>query len=184
MLRHGLLPFSDLDPGQFESFVLAFLGASIGLEVIEPGKIPGESPRAARYRLIGSSLYGGSGPGGQRGVDLVVTTETGAKWVFQCKHYKSAFTPAKARAAVAKATKDFPSAGRYFLVLSGEPPPAVRDAVEKNSLWEIWGGSELSIRFLNEVERRKQIEILRRCFPEKAEEIIKRLFPSDRKSVV
>jgi hypothetical protein len=56
MLRQGLLPFSDLHPSQFEGFVLSFLGAGIGLEVIESGNMPQEGPRAARYRLIGSSL--------------------------------------------------------------------------------------------------------------------------------
>ena len=177
-LRQGLLPLEDLDDQQFEAFVLLFLGAGISLEVVEPPQPAAQKPsRAARYRLVSASLYGGSGPGGQRGIDIRAVTETGAEWVFQCKHYRSGFTAAKARAAVTKAEREYPSAARYFLVLSGEPVPKVRETVEKNLRWEIWGGSELSVRFFNEVERSKQIELLRRVFPQSSEALITRLYP-------
>jgi hypothetical protein len=83
----------------------------------------------------------------------------------------------KAQAAVAKAKEEFPDAARYFLIMSGEPTPDVREEVERNERWEIWGGSELSIRFLNEVDRTKQIDILQRLFPNKASELILRLYP-------
>ena len=182
--RQGLIPFNELDHEQFEAFVLLFLGAGIALEVIEPGKTAEESPRAARHRLIGASLYGSTGPGGQRGADIVATTDTGTKWVFQCKHYRTRFERAAAEKAVSKANAEFPSAGRYYLILSGEPPPAVRETIKNHERWEIWGGSELSTRFFNEVERKKQIEILRRCFPVGADEIIKRLYPLHDDSLV
>lgn len=177
-LRQGLLPLEDLDAQQFEAFVLLFLSAGISLEVVEPPQPAAQKPsRAARHRLVGASLYGASGPGGQRGIDIRAVTENGAEWVFQCKHYQSNFTPAKARAAVTKAETEYPSAVRYFLVLSREPVPKVRETVEKNPRWEIWGGSELSVRFFNEVERGKQIEILRRVFPKSSEALIARLYP-------
>jgi hypothetical protein len=176
--RHGLLPFRDLDDKQFEALVLSFLGAGISLAVIEPDPCLDGAPRAARHSVVNASFYGTQGPGGQRGVDIVATIETGAKWVFQCKNYHSRFGATESRDALAKASTEFPTASRYFLVLSFEPTPDVRDVALGNERWEIWGGSELSVRFFNEVARPKQIEILRRCFPaSSSESIIKRLFP-------
>jgi hypothetical protein len=176
--RQGLLPLSDLDPQQFETFVLSFLGAGISLEVIErPPKAIEGSSRAVRYRLIGATFFGGAGPAGQRGIDIKVTTETGAIWAFQCKHYATDFTVAKTKATITKAMEEFPAAARYFLVLSSEPRPDVRDQVEQHERWEIWGGSELSVRFFNEVDRSKQIEILQRIFPNRASDLINRLYP-------
>lgn len=176
--RQGLLPLDLLDDQQFETLLLRFLGVGVSLEVLEPA--PGastKSSRAIRHRLVHATKYGAPGPGGQRGIDIRARTETGADWVFQCKHYTSAFPPAKARAAIAKAEKEYPTAARYFLVLSGEPTPEVRELVEARPNWEIWGGSELSVRFFNETPRLKQIEILRQLFPAAAEGIIARLFP-------
>ena len=176
--RQGLLPFHDLASDQFEAFVLSFLGAGISLEVIESKTGPEQQEaRAAKYRIVGASLYGSSGRAGQRGADIVATTEMGAKWVFECKHYTSAFTVPKAEAVLRKASEGFPKASRFFLVMSGEPTPAVREKVEANPVWNIWGGSELSTRFFNEVERTKQIEILQRCFPRRASDLIEQLYP-------
>lgn len=176
--RQGLLPFHDLASDQFEAFVLSFLGAGISLEVIESkgGPMPQEA-QAAKFRIIGASLYGSPGRAGQRGADIVATTETGAKWVFECKHYSTPFTVPKAKAVVKKASEGFPKASRFFLILSGEPTPAVRETVEANPAWNIWGSSELSTRFFNEVERTKQIEILQRCFPRRASDLIEQLYP-------
>lgn len=177
-LRQGLLPLDLLDDQQFETFLLRFLGAGISLEVLEPAPgASGKSSRAIRHRIVHATKYGAPGLGGQRGIDIRARTETGADWVFQCKHYASAFPPAKARAAIAKAEKEYPAAARYFLVLSSEPTPDVRELVEARPNWEIWGGSELSVRFLNETPRLKQIEILRRLFPGAAEGIVALLFP-------
>jgi hypothetical protein len=176
--RQGLLPFSDLDSQQFEAFVLSFLGAGISLEVMEPpSKAIEGSSRAVRYRLIGATFFGGAGPSGQRGIDIKATTETGAVWAFQCKHYTTGFTVAQTKAAITKATEEFPAAARYFLFLSGEPSPDVHQQVEQHERWEIWGGSELSVRFFNEVDRSKQIEILQRIFPNRSSDLINRLYP-------
>jgi hypothetical protein len=176
--RQGLLPFGELDDQQFEAFVLSMLGSGISLEVIEPAaKRSRESMRGVRYRIIRATFFGGPGRSGQRGIDIEATTETGATWVFQCKHYSSPFGPGKAKSAIAKASEEFPNAERYFLVLSGEKSPEVRDEEKKHRLWEIWGGSELSNKFFNEVDRTKQIEILQRVFPGRALDLIARLYP-------
>lgn len=176
--RLGLLPFRDLDDQQFEAFVLSFFSAGISLAVIEPAPLePQSAPRAARHQIISATLYGSPGRGGQRGIDIQATTDTGALWAIQCKHYTARFTDAKARSAMDEATAKFPRADRYFLILSGEPGPQVRTTVESYPRSEVWGGSELSQRFFNEVTPRKQIEIVQRIFPEKAAELIKRLFP-------
>ena len=176
--RQGLLPLGELDDQQFESFVLSMLGSGLSLEVIEPAaKGSGGSPRAMRYRIIRAAFFGVPGRSGQRGIDIEATTETGATWVFQCKHYSSPFGPGKAKSAIAKATREFPNAARYFLILSREPSPKVRDEEKRHQLWQIWGGSELSTKFFNEVDRTKQIEILQRVFPGRASDLIARLYP-------
>jgi hypothetical protein len=176
-LLQGLLPFEDLDASQFEAFVLQFLAADISIAVIEPAA--GETPaKAARYKLVSASLYGETGRGSQRGIDIRVVTENGAEWVFQCKHYqKTTFTPKMATDAAELAEKHYPAAARYFLVVSGEPTPKVRDAIEQRSRWQLWGGSELSVKFYNEVDRAQQIRILRQVFPQNSSGLINRLFP-------
>jgi hypothetical protein len=176
--RQALLPLDELDPSQFEAFVLHFLGAKISLAVIEKVKTPsGEVSQHARHGIISATLFGNAGPAGQLGIDIKAVTETGAEWVFQCKHYGSPFPLSKATAAVEKAEKEYPKAARYFLMLSGEPTPPVRAFVEGRPHWEIWGRSELSIRFYNEVEPRKQLEILRRFFPRSSDALIAQLYP-------
>lgn len=176
--RQALLPFEELDPSQFEAFVLHFLGAKISLAVIERVKTPnGEVSQHARHEILSATLFGNAGPAGQQGIDLKAVIETGAEWVFQCKHYGSPFPLSKATAAVEKAEKEYPKAARYFLMLSGEPTPAVRAFVEGRPHWEIWGRSELSIRFYNEVAPRKQLESLRRFFPRSGEALITQLYP-------
>ena len=183
-LCQGLLPLDDLDDQQFESFLLQFLGAGISLEVLEEvtatasdGVPATASAHAIRHRLVNVSKYGPSGRAGQRGIDLRAMTETGLEWVFQCKHYPSGFTGDQARAAVEKAETEYPGASRYFLVISGEPTPAVHDVVDARPKWELWGRSTLSVKFFNEVSRGKQIEILRRVFPVGADAVIAHLFP-------
>lgn len=197
-LRQGLLPLDALDDQQFESLLLQFLGAGISLEVLEavPARrdtnevssvaadpLPTDSgaitttTRSIRRRVIHVSKYGPSGRAGQRGIDLRAMTEDGLEWVFQCKHYTSGFTAAQARAAVEKAESDYPTASRYFLVISGEPVPEVHDVVDVRPRWELWGRSALSVKFFNETPRPKQIDILRRLFPAESDAIIKRLFP-------
>lgn len=79
--------------------------------------------------------------------------------------------------AVAKAEEEYPAAARYFLVLGNEPIPAVRTFVDPRPKWQLWGVSELSVKFFNEVPRLKQIEILKRFFPERSAALIARLFP-------
>lgn len=174
-LRQGLLPLDALDDQQFESFLLLFLSAEVSLEVLETEGASGS--RAIRQRLVSVSPYGAPGRGGQRGIDLRAMTEDGEEWVFQCKHYTSGFTAAQARAAVAKAEREYPQADRYFLVISGEPVPKVRDAVDPRPGWELWGGSTLSVKFFNETPPSKQIEIVRRVFPTDADAVIRRLYP-------
>lgn len=177
-LRQGLLPLEDLDAPQFEAFVLQFLASGISLAVIEPTQAGEEkAAKATRYEIATASLYGASGPSGQRGIDIRAVTSTGAEWVFQCKHYTSTFNLAKAEAAVAKAEQEYPTAARYFLVLSNEPVSAVRTFVDPRPKWQLWGPSELSIKFFNEVPRAKQIEILRRVFPQSSAALIARLYP-------
>ncbi len=177
-LRLGLLPFDELNDQQFEAFVLHMLGAQISLTVVEEKETRGGAlSEAVRHKIVRVSRYGPPGPGGQRGIDLLAGTETGAQWAFQCKHYRSPFTPVTAKKAVAKAEAEFPKAQRYFLVVSGEPTPAVRDVAETKPKWEVWSGSQLSIHFFNEVPRAKQIEILQRLFPSESGRIIPRLFP-------
>lgn len=181
-LRQGLLPLDVLDDQQFESLLLLFLGAGISLEVLEPVPTTADSEtsqcvRAMRRKVISVSKYGPPGPAGQRGIDLRAVTEGGLEWVFQCKHYPSGFTAAQARAAVKKAETEYSSASRYFLVLSEEPVPAVRDVVDVRPRWELWGRSQLSVKFFNETPRPKQIEILRRVFSTEADAIIRRLYP-------
>jgi hypothetical protein len=177
-LRLGLLPFDELDDQQFEAFVLHMLGAQISLTVVEEKETrEGPISEAVRHKIVRVSRYGPPGPGGQRGIDLLAVTETGAQWAFQCKHYSSPFTPAMAKKAVAKAEAEFSKAQRYFLVVSGEPTPAVRDVAATKPRWEVWSGSQLSIHFFNEVPRAKQIEILQRLFPSESGRIIPRLFP-------
>lgn len=177
-LRQGLLPLDDLDAAQFEAFVLQFLASGISLAVIESSQDGDEkTSKSARYEIATASLYGASGPDGQLGIDIRAVTSTGAEWVFQCKHYASAFNLAKAKNAVAKAEQEYPTAARYFLVLSGEPVPAVRTFVDPRPKWQLWGISELSVKFFNEVPRAKQIEILRRVFPQSSDALIARLYP-------
>ena len=177
-MRLGLLPFDELDDQQFEAFVLHTLGAGIALSVVEKKRTTeGRISQTVRHEIVRVSRYGPPGRAGQRGIDLLAVTGTGAQWVFQCKHYRSPFKQGKARKAVTDAESRFPKAQRYFLVLSGEPTPAVRDVVEQRSNWEIWSGSQLSIHFFNEVSRAKQIEILHRIFPARSEAIITRLYP-------
>jgi hypothetical protein len=176
--RQTLLPLNELDPMRFEEFVLHFLGAKISLAVIEPTKSElREESKSARYSIVSATLYGSPGPAGQRGIDIKAMTETGAEWVFQCKHYRNGFPRSKAEDAVKKAQEEYPKAARYFLILSGEPIPDVRDFVESNPRWEIWGRSELSIRFFNEVEPVKQLELLRLFFPQNSDALIAQLFP-------
>lgn len=177
-LRQGLLPLDGLDASQFEAFVLQFLASGISLAVIEPAQNgEGTIAKATRYEIATASLYGNPGPGGQLGIDIRAVTSTGAEWVFQCKHYTSAFNLAKAQDAVAKAEQEYPAAARYFLVLSGEPVSAVRTFVDPRPKWQLWGLSELSVKFFNEVPRAKQIEILRRIFPQSSDALIARLYP-------
>lgn len=179
LLRQGLLPLDDLDDQQFETLLLLFLGAGISLEVFESAHAGSQkASRAIRYRLVHATKYGAQGRGGQRGIDIRTRTGSGADWVFQCKHYtKASFTPAKARDAISLAESKCPTAARYFLVISGEPTPDVRDIVEARPNWEIWGESELSSRFFNETPRGKQIDIIRSVFQTSAATIIARLFP-------
>src|SRR5882724_8279701 len=114
-LRQGMLPLEDLDAVQFEAFVLQFLAANISLAVIEPSQDGNQkTSKAVRYQIATASLYGASGPGGQRGIDIRAVTETGAEWVFQCKHYESTFDSTKTEKAVAKAETEYPTAARYF----------------------------------------------------------------------
>lgn len=177
-LRLGLLPFDELDDQQFEAFVLHTLGSGIALNVVEQKETPeGRSSETVRHKIVRVSRYGPPGPAGQRGIDLLAVTENGTQWAFQCKHYRSPFTPGTAQKAVNKAEVEFPKAQRYFLVVSGEPTPAVRDVAESKSKWEIWSGSQLSIHFFNEVPRPKQIEILQRVFPARSGAMIHQLFP-------
>ena len=158
--------------------MLHFLGAKVSLAVIEKVKTPsGEMSQHARHEILSATLFGSAGPAGQQGIDIKAVTETGAEWVFQCKHYGSPFPLSRATAAVEKAEKEYPKASRYFLMLSGEPTPPVREFVEGRPHWEIWGRSELSIRFYNEVEPRKQLEILRRFFPRSSDALIAQLYP-------
>lgn len=177
-LRLGLLPLEDLDATQFEAFVLYFLASNISLAVIDPSQEGTQkTSKAARYQITTATLYGSSGPAGQRGIDIKAVTETGAEWVFQCKHYTSPFNSAKAKQAIAKAELEYPAAARYFLVLGSEPTLEVRDLLESQPKWELWGPSELSVKFFNEVARPKQIEILRRVFPQNSDALIMRLYP-------
>lgn len=180
-LHEYLLPFEDLDAPQFESFVLETLGAGISLDVLEEVgssvSVKSEELRAVKHRLIRVAKYGAAGRGGQRGIDLQAVTESGQKWGFQCKHYTSPFTPSLAKKAIEKASREYSQADRYFLVLSGEPPPKVHDLVESYPDWELWGGSQLSSLFYNAVPREKQIEIIKRYFPADQAGIIGKLYP-------
>jgi hypothetical protein len=178
MLRVGLPPLDDLDDQQFETFLLLFLNAAISLNVIAScHSDSGQPTSTTRHRIISATKYGGPGRAGQRGIDILARTDNGSEWAFQCKHYKSKFNAAKTKAALAKAETEYPAANRYFLVLSGEPAPNIRDIIKASPNWEIWGASELSARFFNEVPRGKQIEILRRVFPTSSTAVIAKLYP-------
>jgi biotin operon repressor len=181
--RLNLLPFDQLDAAQFEAFMLHFLGAGISLDVIE--SLPARENSAtrtvatARYRLVRATLVGRKGQK-QHGIDVLAYTETGAQWVFQCKHYpRTKFGTDLAREVVADANRDFPEASRYFLVLSREssPPVEVRRIVEANPKWELWEPSELSIWFFKEISRKAQIDTIRRFFPATAAQLIAQLYP-------
>lgn len=176
----NLLPFDQLDDKQFESFLLKFLGAGISLEVTER-RLPREgsteaAAATARYRIVRVSLVGSKT---QFGADVRAFTEGGAEWIFQCKHYPDApFTTTLAKKALDKANREYPQASRCFLVLAFPPvSPEVAHTVEADPKWQVWEPSELSTRFLNEVPRGRQIEIIRRSFPKRADQLIAQLFP-------
>lgn len=185
--RLQLLPFEQLDHEQFESFLLQFLGAGISLEVIErplaftpvpPEQTAPPAPASftARYRLVRATSVGTSGQK-QHGIDLIAYTESGAQWVFQCKHWpKKKFDVAAAEEVIAKANTEYPEARRYFAVLSHPPtrPVDVHRVFDAAPRWELWEPSELSTRFFNEVPRDKQPDLVRRFF---GEETVRQLFP-------
>ena len=64
--RQALLPLDELDPSQFEAFVLHFLGAKVSLAVIEKVKTPsGEMSQHARHEILSATLFGSAGPAGR-----------------------------------------------------------------------------------------------------------------------
>lgn len=185
--RLQLLPFEQLDHEQFESFLLQFLGAGISLEVIErplaftpvpPEQTAPPAPASvtARYRLVRATSVGTSGQK-QHGIDLIAYTESGAQWVFQCKHWpKKKFDVAAAEEVIAKANTEYPEARRYFAVLShpATKPVDVRRVIEADPKWQLWEPSEIWTRFQNEVPRGKQLDIVRRFF---GDETANQLYP-------
>lgn len=174
------LPFADLGAKGFESFVAAFLATRPTWESLAtrpddtaPG---GHRTLVVPHRIIDSAPYAGTSGLKQDGIDLVATTDSGARWAFQCKHVDS-FGPAKATTAMDKAEAEFPAAARYFLLLSREPSAATIKCVAARPNWELWGAERLSLRFFNDVPRERQPEVLRQVFGDAAARIIDTLYP-------
>ncbi len=177
------LPFADLSAKGFEQFVAAFLATQPTWEILETQIKESASARRSKkrsvampHRIIDSASYAGASGLKQDGIDLVATTDSGARWAFQCKHV-AGFGPAKATAAMDKAEAEFSSADRYFLLLSREPSAATVKRVAERPRWELWGAEKLSLRFFNTVPRDLQPGVLRQIFGDAAGRIIDTLYP-------
>lgn len=121
--RVPTLPFSELSWERFEQCALDLLP-----------NLKGMRPETAhRYGTQGQS---------QKGIDLFVEHESGARWAFSNKRYKS-YRPSDVKNHIAETT--YP-ADQYVILISGIASTTVRDEIREHPSWELWDAEDLSLR--------------------------------------
>ena len=73
-------------------------------------------------------------------IDIFANIESGVRWAFQNKRWKT-FGPANANKAVTATTY---SADRFMILLSREATAGVRKAIAKHPNWDIWDVCDIS----------------------------------------
>lgn len=76
----------------------------------------------------------------QRGIDIFADLETGERWAFQCRQWRS-FTKTDATNAIRGTSY---KADRYILTLSRSATSGVRDVCDSHPKWDVWDVGDIS----------------------------------------
>ena len=170
--RKGSLPFEQLNPSEFEDFLLAFLQSGPVL----PAKQPDGGIR--RLKIADARKAPGTGLG-QGGYDILATTDDGSHWLFECKHHSEfkgtwglgseasdVKKPTTVWGIVKKAEAANPAADYFTFVTNGKVRRDAAYFLEGRQRWHFWSENVLASTYLQRCPRPNGYRILNEFFSE------------------